>query len=131
MTHVQPLMEAGIDSLGSVELHNTLGSQLNIELPATLIFDYPSIGALASFLTAHAQSADSSAPAADVVHGGFGPQEIASQLSSLVASVLGSSIPPNQVRLQDACENSLFPVLLCTASTMHCLHADSVMLCSH
>jgi acyl carrier protein len=46
----EPLMEAGLDSLGAVELRNALGSEFRAELPATVTFDYPSISALAGFL---------------------------------------------------------------------------------
>lgn len=47
---LQPLMEAGLDSLSAVELRNTLGAHFKIEVPATLTFDYPSVSALAAFL---------------------------------------------------------------------------------
>ena len=46
----QPLMEAGLDSLGAVELRNTISNQFSIELPATVMFDYPSISALAGYI---------------------------------------------------------------------------------
>ena len=46
----QPLMEAGLDSLGAVELRNSLTSRFNMELPATIMFDYPTTGAIASFM---------------------------------------------------------------------------------
>jgi acyl transferase domain-containing protein/NAD(P)-dependent dehydrogenase (short-subunit alcohol dehydrogenase family)/acyl carrier protein len=45
-----PLGEIGLDSLLAVELRNTLGSALGESLPATLLFDYPSIGALAEHI---------------------------------------------------------------------------------
>eukprot|EP00884_Botryococcus_braunii_P010940 jgi/Botrbrau1/19848/Bobra.0124s0084.1 len=46
----EPLMEAGLDSLASVELQNTLASMLRREVPATLIMDYPTISALCAYL---------------------------------------------------------------------------------
>lgn len=52
----QPLMEAGLDSLGAVELRNSLASRFDvIDLPATLIFDYPSVEALAGFFDSRQQ----------------------------------------------------------------------------
>ena len=46
----EPLMDAGLDSLGAVELRNGLSGTVGVELPSTLVFDYPSVGALAGFL---------------------------------------------------------------------------------
>ena len=46
----QPLMEAGLDSLGAVELRAQLERVTGAELPATVMFDYPSMGAMASFI---------------------------------------------------------------------------------
>jgi acyl carrier protein len=45
------LMEAGLDSLGAVELRNALAEAFRMELPATLTFDYPSVTAVAGFIT--------------------------------------------------------------------------------
>lgn len=46
----QPLMEAGLDSLGAVELRTALGQRFNQELPGTVTFDYPSAASLSRFL---------------------------------------------------------------------------------
>ena len=47
----EPLMAAGLDSLGAVELQSSLERQLGLKLPSTLVFDYPTVAALTEFLT--------------------------------------------------------------------------------
>ena len=54
---MQPLMAGGLDSLGAVELRNSLQSQLGLELPSTLVFDYPTVAALVDFLCPQLQQA--------------------------------------------------------------------------
>ncbi len=46
----QPLQELGMDSLMAVELRNAIGNAVGRELPATLLYDYPTVKALADFL---------------------------------------------------------------------------------
>ena len=45
----EPLMAAGLDSLSSVELTNALQKKLRVQLPSTLVFDYPTVDAIAHF----------------------------------------------------------------------------------
>eukprot|EP00887_Chlorella_sp_A99_P003340 scaffold26.g3340.t1 len=61
----QPLMDAGLDSLGSVELRNALSAEFGLDLPATLVFDYPTIAALTHFILLQVSNGD------DLVNGGI------------------------------------------------------------
>ncbi|KAL0047289.1 hypothetical protein WJX82_000056 [Trebouxia sp. C0006] len=45
------LMDVGLDSLSAVELRNALGQQFELDLPATFTFDYPSVQAMAGFIS--------------------------------------------------------------------------------
>jgi acyl carrier protein/NAD(P)-dependent dehydrogenase (short-subunit alcohol dehydrogenase family) len=48
----RPLSELGMDSLMAVELRNVLGRSLDLALPSTALFDYPTVGALTDYLLA-------------------------------------------------------------------------------
>lgn len=43
-----PLMEAGVDSLAASELVQQLAAEFCVELPATLLFDHPSMSSISS-----------------------------------------------------------------------------------
>jgi len=47
----RPLQEYGLDSLLSLELRNRLAAGSEVELPASLLFDYPTLDALARYLS--------------------------------------------------------------------------------
>jgi acyl carrier protein len=45
----QPLQDIGLDSIMAVDLRNTLAWSLGGTLPATLLFDHPTLNSLASY----------------------------------------------------------------------------------
>ncbi len=76
----EPLMAAGLDSLGAVELRNSLEGRLGLQLPSTLVFDYPTVAAIAGFV------ADSLAAAAPGDEGALAEAGTALEVPALVSA---------------------------------------------
>jgi acyl transferase domain-containing protein/acyl carrier protein len=73
----RPLQEYGLDSLMAVELRNGIGGMLGRTLPATLLFKYPTLQALAAFVL------ESVAPSADAPAVTPAPEADAAAVSAL------------------------------------------------
>ena len=86
----EPLMAAGLDSLGAVELKNNLEARLGLQLPGTLVFDYPSVAALAGYLEMQLPAAAAANDEADEDAVSIG-DELA--LSPLALCGLASALP--------------------------------------
>lgn len=108
---MQPLSEAGVDSLGAVELRNKLEASLGVELPATVTFDYPTTAALASFLAARMASTQqdraANAPAAEQARS---QESVEREIQNILHSMLGTEVQVDQVCL----DCNWFEMLACS-----------------
>lgn len=59
----EPLMTAGLDSLGGMELRRALAESLGLDLPQTLLYDYQSIAAITAHLNSLIEDSKPAAPA--------------------------------------------------------------------
>ena len=46
----EPLVAAGLDSLGAVQLQQSVRSRVGAELPVMVVFDYPTLSALEEYV---------------------------------------------------------------------------------
>ena len=78
-----------IPAAGTVELRNEIGRRVGCDLPATLVFDYPTVAAIAGYL-----ASTLSAPAAAA-----GPtitaEALQADVSAALTSVLGEAVAPD------------------------------------
>ena len=58
-------LQAGLDSLGAVELRNAIMAAFKLDLPATVAFDYPTASSLAGFVASALGGSAKSAAGAD------------------------------------------------------------------
>ena len=89
----QPLMAAGLDSLSSVELRNSLEERLGVQLPSTLVFDYPTISSIAGFVASQQAAAPPTAPTAASSAATF--ERLAAEVADAVSSILGANVSPD------------------------------------
>ena len=104
----EPLMSAGVDSLAAVELRNSMQSKFSLELPPTVIFDFPSIAALSAHVSARMSQLEPLAAEADAGRHveedaesagnrpSFAAGAILVELQGIVSGILGAEVAPDQ-----------------------------------
>ena len=94
-------MEAGLDSLGAMALRNSVSQHFAIDSPPTLVFDYPSIAAIAALLAQSLPLGEAEAirPADFAASTGpaLGMQDVLGVVTSKLQPLLEASVPWNQV----------------------------------
>jgi acyl carrier protein/pimeloyl-ACP methyl ester carboxylesterase len=48
----EPLADAGVDSMSAIELYGAIAAAVDVQLPSTLFYDYPSVNAVIAFVAA-------------------------------------------------------------------------------
>lgn len=93
---------------GAVELKNTLQNSLSMELPATLTFDYPTIGELVRFLAESVPSmVEERQPAESWAPGGgrLSTASIMSELQGMVNAMLATDVAVDQPLIEAGLES--------------------------
>jgi len=79
----QPLHELGLDSLMAVELRNAIARTVGSSLPASLLFDYPTVETIAAYLSREVLRLESAAESAPTAGGSDNRTRLLDQLEQI------------------------------------------------
>ena len=95
---LEPVVQAGLDSLGAIELRNPIASTFGVSLPATAAFDHPTLSHMAAYVvTSRRLQAASPAteqpalPSTEMAHA-----DVSARLRAVVSSTLKTHVADDQ-----------------------------------
>ncbi|KAH8074972.1 delta-3,5-delta-2,4-dienoyl-CoA isomerase [Aureococcus anophagefferens] len=92
------LMSAGLDSIGATDLAQSLGNVLSVDMPSTLVFDHPSIAAIAAAFAPAASPVAAAIDAAPAAAAAAPPaKRAAPQPRASLGSALSADMPSTLV----------------------------------
>ena len=119
-----PLAEAGLDSVGSVELRNSISQLLGTELPATVAFDYPTISGMAKYIAERkfgsVKQEDSHDSTLDDAQEDNAP-DILKSLTAIVEGVLDSTLDINEPLMSAGLDSIGEPLIFLCLSKLLCM----------
>ncbi|MCO1582771.1 SDR family NAD(P)-dependent oxidoreductase, partial [Crossiella sp. SN42] len=121
LTEAQPFKELGLDSLTAVQLRNRLRTITGLSLPATVVFDFPTVGALAGHLLGELAGDDTAAvlsgldqleqALAALPEGHRARAEITARLRRLLPEPEPAPVAPGRELIDNATSEELFALL--------------------
>ena len=90
------LMQAGLDSLGAVELRNAIAAAFSMPVPATITFDYPTVRLNAQYILAHSSPAVNAAVHARSAAVPVDQEDLLAAILTTAADILQAPITADQ-----------------------------------
>ena len=116
-----PLMEAGLTSAAAIQLTTALEETLATDLPGTLIFDYPTVDSLVTYLAGCGVLLPADSPAVATAAAAEGPALPSTTSSVATSADAAHSVLPLELQLPRAVEDfdTVFKAVAVVASAHH------------